>query len=103
MTTKIRRRTVYVATIASMVAMVGGWALAVSTTSTGPSQNTNVTVTAPGGFTTASLTSTQAVAVSGAIAAYSSAGTQALGTSGLSGTTVVLAVCAVGPCTENHN
>jgi hypothetical protein len=99
---RLRRRTVYLATVAAMIAMVGGWALAVSTTNTGPAEGTNVTVTAPGGFTTASVLSTQVVAVSSLIAAYTSAGTQNPSTSGASGTTLVLATCASGPCTENH-
>jgi hypothetical protein len=102
MGTGLRRRTVYLVTAAAMIAMLGGWTLAVSTTSTGPTQNTNITVTSPGGFTTASVVSTHAVVVSPAIAAYTNAGTQSATTAGLAGTPLALAVCASGPCFENH-
>ncbi|MCI4318374.1 MAG: hypothetical protein L3J96_07530, partial [Thermoplasmata archaeon] len=46
--------------------------------------------------------SSVAVAVSPAIAAYTNAGTQSANTAGLSGTPLALAVCAAGPCFENH-
>jgi hypothetical protein len=85
-----------------MVALLGGWTLAISTTSTGPTQNTNITVTTPGGFTTASVLSSHVVAVSPAIAAYSNAGTQSATTAGLAGSTLALGVCATGPCFEDH-
>src|SRR5580658_8750053 len=98
----LRRKTVYLVTAAAMVALLGGWTLAVSTTSSGPAQNTNITVTTPGGFTTASIVSSHAVAVSPAIAAYTNAGTQSATTAGLAGTPLAIGVCAVGPCYENH-
>jgi len=103
MGTRMRRRTVYTATIVAMLAMVGGWVLAASTTTTLPSQTSNVTSGAPAGFTAASVQSTQVVAVSASIVAYANGGTQAAGTSALGGTTSVLAVCAAGPCTANYN
>jgi hypothetical protein len=102
MGTGLRRRTVYLVTAAAMVALLGGWTLAVSTTSTGPAENTNITVSTPGGFTTASVLSSHVVAVSPAIAGYTAAGTQSPTTSGLSGTPLALALCAAGPCYENH-
>src|SRR5580658_5419637 len=98
----LRRKTVYLVTAAAMVALLGGWTLAVSTTSTGPTQNTNITVTTPGGFATASVVSSHAVVVSPAIAAYTTAGTQSSTTAGLAGTPLALGVCATGPCYENH-
>lgn len=103
MSTQIRRRTVYLATVAAMIAMVGGWALAVTTTTAGPAQNTNITTSAPAGFTVASVGSTQAVLVSSTIAAYTGAGTQTVGTAGLSGSTITIATCAAGPCVANYH
>lgn len=91
-----------VATGAAMLALVGGWTLAVSTTTVGPSQNSNITVTAPNGFTTATVASTQVLVVTPAVAAYTNAGTQSVATAALSGSTLALAVCASGPCYENH-
>lgn len=103
MAMRMRRRTAYLVTVAAMVAMVGGWALAASSVTSGPSQVTNVTTTTPTGFTTASLSSAQVVMVSSTIAGYLGAGTQSASTSALAGTTLVLGVCATGPCVENHN
>ncbi|MCI4317073.1 MAG: hypothetical protein L3J96_00910 [Thermoplasmata archaeon] len=100
---RMRRRTVYVATIVAMLAMVGGWALATTTTTAGPAENSNITTSQPAGFTVATVGSSQVVTLSGTMATYSSAGTQAAGTGGLAGTPHALAVCAAGPCTENHD
>lgn len=96
-----RRRAVWIATAAAMVALLGGWALAVSTTSTGPAQSSNITVTTPNGFTTASVGSTQVILLSSTVAAYPAAGTQAATTAALSGSTLTLTACATGPCTQN--
>lgn len=103
MGTKMRRRTVYVATIVATLAMVGGWVLAASTTTVLPSQTSNVTSGAPSGFTAASVQSTQVVVESSTIVGYANGGTQLVGTSALGGTTTALAVCAAGPCTGNYN
>lgn len=98
----LRRRTVYLVTLAGLVALIGGWTLAVSSTTTGPSQSTNITVTAPSGFTAAQIQSSSAIAVSGAIAAYANAGTQSPTTAALAGTPTALASCATGPCYANY-
>ena len=45
---KVRRRTVYVATIAAMLALVGGFAMATTLSSTSVSQNQNVFSTSTG-------------------------------------------------------
>ena len=100
---KMRRRTVYVATIVAMLAMVGGWALATTTSTSGPAQDTNITTSQPAGFSTATVTSSQIVTVTNAIVAYSGAGTQAPGTAGLAGTPTALGICNPGPCTQNFN
>ena len=98
---KLQRRTVYLVTAAAMFALLGGWALAVSTTSVGPSQSTNITVTTPSGFTTAAVLSSSAIAVSPAVAAYSDAGTQSAATAALAGTPLALTACASGPCAQD--
>ena len=100
---KMRRRTVYVATIVAMLAMVGGWALATTTTSSGPAQDTNITTSQPAGFSVATVTSSQTVVVSSTIAAYSTAGTQDAQTAGLAGTTVALTACGGAGCQQNFN
>lgn len=99
---RMRRRTVYVATIVAMLAMVGGWALA-TTTTTVMSQpgSANITTSQPTGFSTATVGSDQVVVVTSAIAAYSSAGTQSAGTVGLAGQTIALNACSAGTCTQS--
>ncbi|MGI0132175.1 MAG: hypothetical protein ACREDK_03645 [Thermoplasmata archaeon] len=91
----------YVATIVAMLAMVGGWALATTTITTGPAESTNITTSQPAGFSTATVASTQVVKVNNAIAAYTAAGTQSSDTSGLAGTTASLTPCAAA-CAENY-
>ena len=44
----MERRTVYVATIVAMLAMVGGWALATTTTTAELTENSNITTSRPG-------------------------------------------------------
>lgn len=97
---KRRQRTVYLVTVAAMVAMIGGYALAATTVTTLlPPQSSNITQGGtPGGFTTiATVTSEQLVVVSAAMSAAAAAGVQGI-SAGLSGTTTQLAVCAGPPC-----
>ena len=103
MGTRMRRRSVYIATIVAMLAMVGGWALATTTTTSGPAQSSNITTSQPAGFSVATVGSSHLVVMTSTMAAYNSAGTQSAATGGLAGTPRVLAVCAAGPCNENHN
>ncbi len=64
----IPRKTIYAATVIVILALVGGWTIAAgSTTVTGPSQHSSVTVTAPAGFTTAVVQSTPMLTVSDAL------------------------------------
>lgn len=93
---KRRQRTVYLVTIAAMIAMIGGYALAATTLSGLPNQASNVTSGNPGAFSLASVASEQLVVVSTAMAASAPAGAQGAGT-GLSGTTTQLAACAAAP------
>lgn len=95
-----RQRTIYLVTIAAMIAMIGGYALAATTVTTlAPPQSSNVTSGGtPGGFTSiAAVTSEQLVVISAAMSGSTAAGTQGAG-SGLSGTPTQLAVCAAPPC-----
>ena len=97
---KRRQRTVYLVTIAAMLAMVGGYALAATTVTTlAPPQSSNVTQGGTlGGFASiATITSEQLVVVSAAMAGSAAAGAQGVSV-GLSGTTTQLAVCAASPC-----
>jgi hypothetical protein len=98
---KRRLRTVYAATILGVMAMVGGYVLAASTTTTGPAQGSNITSTTPSGFTTATVASSQLVVLTATTSGYAALGSQAAGTAGLSGTTTALSTCASGPCTGN--
>lgn len=97
---KRRQRTVYLVTIAAMIAMIGGYALAATTVTTlGTPQSSNVTGGGtPGGFSSiATVSSEQLVVVSAAMAGSTAAGTQGAG-AGLSGTTTQLTACAAAPC-----
>ncbi|MCI4340571.1 MAG: hypothetical protein L3J73_04825 [Thermoplasmata archaeon] len=101
MTTKRRQRTIYLATAAAMVAMVGGYALAATTVTTlNPQQSTNVTQTpTPGGFSgVATVTSEQLVVLTAGMTGSLTGGTQVGGATGLDGTPRALATCAAGPC-----
>lgn len=91
-----RQRTVYLVTIAAMIAMIGGYALAATTLSTLPTQTSNVTSGSPGGFALASVASEQLVVISNGMSTSTAAGTQGAG-AGLSGTTVQLTACAASP------
>lgn len=94
---KRRQRTVYLVTIAAMIAMIGGYALAATTLTTLPTQTSNVTSGNPGGFALASVASEQLVVISTPMSTSTAAGTQG-GGAGLAGTSVQLAVCAAAPC-----
>jgi hypothetical protein len=91
-----RQRTIYLVTVAAMIAMIGGYALAATTLSSLPTQTSNVTSGNPGGFSLATVTSEQLVAISTAMSATTAAGTQGAGV-GLSGTAVLMATCTL-PC-----
>ena len=95
-----RQRTVYLVTIAAMIALIGGYALAATTVTTiGTPQSSNVTGGGtPGGFSSiATVTSEQLVVLSAAMSGATAAGTQ--GTAlGLSGTTTALAACGAAAC-----
>ncbi|MCI4372793.1 MAG: hypothetical protein L3K02_04025 [Thermoplasmata archaeon] len=107
---RVPRKTVYAATVITLLALAGGWTLAAGTTQTvGPTQNSSITVTAPGGFTTATVQSTQLLSVSGVLISglNGPAGTQAGGGGhGLNSTStlnVVLNACAGAFCEENFS
>jgi len=93
---KRRQRTVYLVTIAAMLAMIGGYALAATTLSPLPTQTSNITSGNPGGFALATVTTEQLVVVSATMSTAQVAGTQG-GGAGLSGTPLLLATCAL-PC-----
>jgi hypothetical protein len=95
-----RQRTVYLVTIAAMIAMIGGYALAATTLSTLPTQTSNVTSGNPGGFALASVSTEQLVVISAAMSGSAAAGAQGAGV-GLSGTPVLLAACALPCATQN--
>ncbi len=101
MTTKRRQRTIYLATTAAMIAMIGGYALAATTVTTlSPQQSTNVTQTpSPGGFAgVAAITSEQLVVLTVGMTGSLTGGTQIVGATGLDGTPRALSTCAAGPC-----
>jgi hypothetical protein len=107
---QLPRRTVYAATAIALLALAGGWTLAAGTTQTvGPAQNSSITVTAPNGFTTATVQSTQLLTVSGALITglTGTAGTQAAGPgNGLNSTTMdnaPLASCGGAFCEANYS
>jgi hypothetical protein len=107
---RVPRKTVYAATVITLLALAGGWTLAAGTTQTvGPVQNSSITVTAPNGFTTATVQSTQLLTVSGVLISglNGPAGVQAAGTGhGLNSTStenVVLTTCPGSFCEENFS
>jgi hypothetical protein len=106
----VPRKTVYAATLITCLALAGGWTLAAGTGTThGPTQNSNITVTAPGGFTVAKVQSTQIMSVSPALISGLSgpAGTQAAGTgNGLNSSATqnaLLTACAGAFCESNYS
>jgi len=101
MASKKGQRTVYLITVAAMVAMIGGYALAAtSVTTLSPQQASNVTQSpSPGGFAgIASITSEQLVQLTAGMAGSTGGGTQIAGATGLDGTPKALSTCALGPC-----
>ncbi len=103
----IPRKTVYAATLITLLALAGGWTLAAGTTTTqGPAQTTNITVTAPQAFAAATVESTQLMTVSPALISglNGAAGTQTGAGNGLNGawTNAVLTTCTVN-CGENFS
>lgn len=96
---KRKYRTVYLVTAALMVALIGGYALAVTSLTTGPGQTSNVTTSPTSPFSTASITSEQLVVMTTTIVGLGTAGGQTAGTVGLSGTPNTLGGCAAAPCT----
>lgn len=102
---KRRQRTVYLVTIAAMLAMIGGYALAATTVTTlSPQQTSNVTQSpSPGGFGgIASIVSEQLVVLSSAMTTSSTAGTQTSGAVGLEGTPTALTACTTTPCSAQN-
>jgi|GEM_PF-1050178 len=101
MSMRSRQRIVYLATAATMIAMVGGYALAAtSVTTLSPQQSSNVTQSpAPSSFSgTAAITSEQLVQLTSAMATSTSGGVQLSGATGLDGTPHALSTCATAPC-----
>jgi len=95
---KRKYRTIYLVTAALMVAMVGGYALAATSLSTGPGQASNLTSSPTSPFATATITSEQLVVMTNAMVALGTAGSQTAGTVGLAGTPNTLTACTVAPC-----
>jgi len=96
---KRRLRTIYIVTAALMVAMIGGYALAATSLTPGPTQTSNVTSSAPGGFTTATISSTQLVILTAAMTAGTvPAAGSGVSTTLIAGTPTALAACAAAPC-----
>ena len=98
---KRKYRTIYIVTAALMVAMVGGYALAATTLTPGPTQASNVTTSPTSGFSQGTVSSEQLVVVTAAMAAVATAGTQS-GTVGLAGTPTALAACTAAPCAAQN-
>ncbi len=105
---RMQRRTVYAATIVTLLALAGGWAFAAGTIhSSGPAQNSKITVTAPNGFTDAYVQSTQLIQVSsGLLNSTSPAGTQPVSSHGLNSsyqTNAILPSCSGNACLANYS
>lgn len=99
---KRKYRIVYLVTAALMAAMIGGYALALTTLTTGPNQASNVTTSPTSGFALGTVTSEQLVVVTAGMAGVATAGTQT-GTVGLAGTPTALASCGAGPTCAAQN
>jgi hypothetical protein len=98
---KRKYRTIYIVTAALMVAMIGGYALAATTLTTGPNQASNVTTSPTSGFAQGTITSEQLVVITTAMAGTTVTGTQT-GTVGLAGTPTALATCAGPTCAAQN-
>ena len=96
---KVRRRTVYVATIAAMLAMAGGFALATSSSLTVPSPSQGAGTGTPAAFSYASVVSLSIITTD---PGGTSLGTQAAGapTATLAGTMTAQTACGVKTCTS---
>jgi len=108
MASRIHRRTVYVGTIITLLALAGSWAFAAGTIhSSGPSQNSKITVTGPAGFTDAYVQSTQLIQISDALLnSTAPAGTEPSSAHGLNSsyaTNVVLPSCSSTTCLANYS
>jgi hypothetical protein len=108
MASRIQRRSVYVGTIITLLALAGSWAFAAGTIhSSGPSQNSKITVTGPAGFTDAYVQSTQLIQISSALLnSTSPAGTQPVNAHGLNSsfaTNVILPSCPGNSCLANYS
>ena len=103
----IPRKTIYAATLITILALSGGWVLALgTTTTTGPAQSSSITVTAPSAFSVATVQSTQLLTVSPAlIGGLIPAGVQEGAGNGLNSSylaNVVLNTCATN-CGQNFS
>jgi len=99
---KRKYRTIYLVTAALMVAMVGGYALAATTTTGLPAQGSNITGGQPGGFgTIGSVSSEQLVVLTASMTGAQVAGTQ-IGTVAMVGTPYAISKCAATPCTPQY-
>lgn len=105
---RMNRRTIYAATILAILALAGGWTLAAGTIhAAGPSQNSSIIVTAPNGFTSAYVQSSQLLTVTSALLnSTTAAGAQTTGSHGLNSTVAtnaVLPTCAISSCIANYS
>jgi hypothetical protein len=98
---KRKYRTIYLVTAVLMVAMVGGYALALTTTTTGPTQGSNVTTSPTTTFLQGTVTSEQLVVMTSAMVNALTAGSNPL-TVGLGGTPTALSTCAGGTCAAQN-
>ena len=98
---KRKYRTIYIVTAALMVAMIGGYALAATSLTPGPTQTSNVTTSPTAAFAQGTITSEQLVVLTTAMSSVTVAGNQT-GTVALYGTTYRLAICTVAPCAAQN-
>jgi len=98
---KRKYRTVYLVTAALMVALIGGYALAATTLTTGPTQSSNVTTSPTSGFSQGTVSSEQLVVLTTAMSGVATAGAQT-GTVGLAGTPAALTACTAAPCVAQN-
>ena len=87
----IQRKTVYAATLITVLALAGAWTFAATlVTSPSPGQSSSITVVEPTPLANVTVQSTELVAVTGAIAASPVAGTQApTGSGGLNSSSTI--------------
>jgi hypothetical protein len=99
---KRKYRTIYIVTAALMVALIGGYALAATSVTTGPTQTSNVTTSPTSGFSGGTVSSEQLVVLTAGMTGSTVAGNQTTGAVGLSGTTYRLAICTGTPCAAQN-